>query len=220
MPALGAPQMLKTAVSFKDKNTKRLAFVVAANFVAFAFLANGEGLLGPDWQAIFKAISKLVSAGLGLVVLSVVNGLLSPQAKERLVFWRWTHPLPGCRAFTVHAKQDPRINLSALRAKLGAFPKGGTEQNSAWYKLYKTVESEAAVTHEHKEYLFTRDYAALAALMLVGLGPLAFWHAITVERAITYVTVLTVQYLVVRFAAVHYGQRLVTTVLAIKSVEV
>lgn len=211
---------MKSAVSsLKDKNTKRLALVVAANFVAFAVLVRGEELIGHDWQAAIIAIGKLVPAGLGLVLMSVVNGLLGPQAKARLVFWRWSHPLPGSRAFSEHAKRDPRISLPALRSKLGTLPKSEGEQNSAWYKLYKTVESQAAVTYEHKEYLFTRDYAALAALMLIGLGPLAPLQATSVERAVTYVALLVAQYLVVRFAAVNYGQRLITTVLAIKSAE-
>jgi len=150
--------------------------------------------------------------------MSVVNALVDPMTKARLVFWRWAQPLPGSRAFTVHIKKDPRINVPALRAKLGTFPKSEAEQNGVWYMLYKSVESEPAVAHGHKEYLFTRDWTTLAAMMVVVLGALAIWQAPPTTAAI-YVGGLLVQYLLVRLAAANYGRRFVTTVLAIKSAE-
>jgi hypothetical protein len=208
---------LKSAAPLKEKNIPRLVVVVVANFVAFTAFVRGHALIGDDPYATLKAIVDLLPAGLGLVLMTVANGLLHHKTKERLVFWRWSHPLPGSRAFTVHLKQDPRINVPALRAALGIFPKSESEQNGVWYKLYKSVDSEPAVTHANKEYLFTRDWTALAAMMVVILSPLAFWQATTLRQAAIYVGALVLQYIVVRFAAVNYGQRLVTTVLAIKS---
>ena len=204
------------AAPLKEKNMRRLVIVVVANFVAYAALIRGQALIGADLYASLKAVLDLLPAGLGLVLMSVANNLVDPMTKARLVFWRWAQPLPGSRAFTVHIKKDPRINVAALRAKLGDFPKSEKEQNGVWYRLYKSVELEPAVAHAHKEYLFTRDWAALAAMMVVVLGALAFWQAQLTTAAI-YVGGLVAQYLLVRLAAANYGQRFVTTVLAIKS---
>jgi hypothetical protein len=197
---------------------RRLVIVMVANFVAYTVFVRGQALIGEDLYTTLKAVLDLLPAGLGLVLMTVANNLVDPMTKARLVFWRWAQPLPGSRAFTVHIKKDPRINVSALRAELGDFPKSEKEQNGVWYGLYKSVESEPAVTHVHKEHLFTRDWATLAAMMVVVLGALAFWQAPPRTAAI-YFGGLVLQYLLVRLAAANYGRRFVTTVLAIKSAE-
>jgi hypothetical protein len=205
--------------SLKHKNTARLIAVCAANLAVYAVLVKGDAIADGDWHRVLSAAADFLPASLGLVIISVLNGLMSPLAKARLVFWRWRHPLPGCRAFSEHAKKDPRINLPALRSKLGSLPKAEGEQNSTWYKMYRTIETDVAVADVHKEYLFTRDYAALAALMVPILGGLAFWQASSLWRASSYLTFLVAQYAIVRIAASNYGQRFVCTVLAIKSAE-
>jgi hypothetical protein len=48
------------------------------------------------------------------VVTTVANGLLSADMKARFVFLRWHHPLPGNRAFSKYAQQDPRIDQIRL----------------------------------------------------------------------------------------------------------
>jgi hypothetical protein len=210
---------LVVAASLKQKNVVRLIAVCGFNLAFYAFVLKGGALADGDWYRALIGAIDLLPAGFGLVVISVLNGLISPQAKARLVFWRWRHPLPGCRAFSEYAKADPRVNLPALRSKFGALPKAEGEQNSAWYRMYRSIETEAAVTHAHKEYLFTRDYAALAALMVPTMGGLAFWQASSVWYASSYVACLVTQYVIVRIAATNYGQRFVCTVLAIKSAE-
>ena len=157
-------------------------------------------------------------AGVLLVFITVANGFLSPMSKARLVFWRWHHPLPA-RAFNVHAKRDARVNISALRAKLGTFPKTEPDQNATWYRLYRSIEHDAAVAQGHRDFLFTRDYAALTALAFVPLGTAAFVQAGSFRQASTYLGFLIAQYLLARFAAANYGTRFVCTVLAVKSAE-
>lgn len=200
-------------------NTARLAAAVIANFVLYAVAVRGEQIVVGGWPMAWKAATELVPAGLLLVFITVANGLLSPMTKARLVFWRWRYPLPGCRAFSIHAKRDARINLPALRAKLGNLPKAEADQNSTWYKLYRTIEHEAAVSQGQRDFLFTRDYAALAALAILPLGTAAFVQAGSLRQAATYLAILVAQYLVTRFAAANYGTRFVCTVLAIKSAE-
>jgi hypothetical protein len=153
------------------------------------------------------------------VLLTIANGLLDPTIKARLVFWRWQHPLPGCRAFSVHLKRDARINVPALRSKLGTFPKSEADQNTAWYRLYRSIETDPAVSHVQREFLFARDYAARSALAIVPLGIAAFMQAQSIRHASIYLAMLVGQYLAVAIAAANYGKRFVCTVLAIKSAE-
>ena len=192
---------------------------MTANLVLYVVAVRGEQIVAGGWPMAWRAATELVPAGLLLVFITVANGLLSPMAKARLVFWRWQYPLPGSRAFSVHAKRDARINLPALRAKLGNFPKAEPDQNSAWYRLYRSVEHDAAVAQVHKDFLFTRDYAALSALAILPLGIAAFVQAGSFRQATTYLAILIAQYLVTRSAAANYGKRFVCTVLAIKSAE-
>jgi hypothetical protein len=200
-------------------NTARLAAAVIANLVLYAIAVRGEEIVAGGWPMAWRAATELVPAGLLLVFITVANGLLSPMAKARLVFWRWRYPLPGCRAFSVHAKRDARINLPALRAKLGNIPKTEADQNSTWYRLYRSIEHEAAVSQSQRDFLFTRDYAALSALAILPLATAAFVQAGFARQASTYLAILVAQYLVTRSAAANYGKRFVCTVLAIKSAE-
>jgi hypothetical protein len=203
----------------KDLNAARLAAAVIANLLLYAIAVRGEEIAAGGWSMAWRAATELVPAGLLLVFITVANGLLSPMAKARLVFWRWQHPLPGNRAFSVHAKRDVRINVPALRAKLGNFPKAEPDQNAAWYRLYRSIEHDAAVAQVQRDFLFTRDYAALSALGILPLGIAAFVQAGSIRQAATYLALLIAQYVVTRSAAANYGKRFVCTVLAIKSAE-
>jgi len=91
----------------------------------------------------------------GIALTGVLNAQLSAEAKARIVFLRWRDPLPGSEAFTKHALSDPRIDMAALKATLGPLPVAPREQNALWYKLYKTVGSEPAVSQVHRAFLFT-----------------------------------------------------------------
>ena len=67
----------------------------------------------------------------------------------------------------MHAQRDPRVDVIALEYILGKLPEDEREQNKTWYRLYKSVESDPGVAHNHRDYLFTRDYATLAMLFLI-----------------------------------------------------
>ncbi len=208
------------AKSLKDQNIGRLLAVVVGNCVVFMLFAHAADFSSaPVYEQATKLIGQFVPAALAASLLAILNGLLGPQTKARLVFWRWSDPLPGSRAFSVHANQDARINVSALKRKIGKWPKNPREQNSAWYGLYRTVESDPAVTTGHREFLFARDYAGLSALFVVVIGALATYQFHDLRRTGVYIAILAAQYLIVRYVAAQYGKRFVTTVLALKSAE-
>ena len=69
----------------------------------------------------------------------------------------------------------------------------------------------------HREFLFTRDYACLALMMVLVLAPLSFVEAPSFKTALTYTGLLIVQFALVVRAARRHGVQLVRTVLALKS---
>jgi hypothetical protein len=172
-------------------------------------------------RSIFTDTSKLVPFGLAIGIATVLNGVLSANAKARLVFLRWRNALPGHRAFSQYAGSDPRIDIHALERVLRApLPKEPAEQNWVWYRLYKTIENDPLILEAHKEFLLTRDFTGLAALFVIFFGSAGFYSIPSIGIAVIYFLLLIVQFFVVRLAAVHYGIRFVTNVLAQKAVAV
>lgn len=204
------------AVSLKDQNRAALTAVLLVNLVVLVLLVQTGQLSAPSVDQFIKQWRGLLPAGVGVVFAGVVNGLLGPLTKARLVFWRWSNPLPGSFAFSRHAARDPRIDLAALRSSLKVWPSAPHEQNALWYRLYKLVDNDPAVVDAHRYFLLTRDYTAIAFLLLLVATPLglAFLPA---RSAAIYGGILLLQYLLGRQAASNYGVRFVTTVLALKA---
>ncbi len=144
----------------------------------------------------------------------VLTGVLSHTVKARLVFWRWNHPLPGCRAFTKLAASDPRIDVSSLEKRHGKLPQDHEAQNMLWYRIYKQHKMAASVWESQKSYLIVRDLAALAALFAIFLPIGAAAAHLPANLIFVYTAILVGQYLVIASAARNYGERFVLNVLA------
>jgi hypothetical protein len=170
------------------------------------------------FQSALAGAANLLPVGLAVVVTTIANGLLSSGMKERLVFLRWHHALPGHRAFSVYAKADPRIDFVRLQRALGnKLPTDAEGENKAWYRFYLEVQGVSAVLQVHRDFLLLRDYTGLAALFLIGLGLAALFLIATWKVLAIYVGALILQLIVVRHAAATYGIRFVCTVLAQKA---
>lgn len=145
----------------------------------------------------------------------ILSSLISSDNKAVLIFWRLRHPLPGARAFSVHAPADPRIDLAKLKKNVGEFPSAEREQNSKWYGLYKQVDSDPSVVDSHKNYLLFRDIATMS-LLLVPAVPLAMYcSGVDSTRMLVTAAWLLGQYLIAAFAARTTGIRFVQNVLAV-----
>lgn len=145
----------------------------------------------------------------------ILSSLISADHKAILVFWRLKHPLPGARAFSIHAPFDPRIDLVALRKNIGEFPTTERDQNAKWYGLYKLVDSDPSVVDSHKNYLLFRDIAAMS-LLLVPAVPLAmYFSGIDTTRMGVSAALFFGQYLLTAFATRTTGIRFVQNVLAV-----
>jgi len=212
--------MAKTGGSktLKDQNRWQLWLVIAANAVVFYGACQWDAIALSGFQSALAGSANLLPVGLAVVVTTIANGLLSSGMKDRLVFLRWHHALPGHRAFSVYAKADPRIDFGRLQRALGnKIPSDPTGENKAWYRFYLEVQNVPAVQQVHRDFLLLRDYTGLAALFLICLGLAALFLIATWKVLAIYVGILILQFVVVRHAAATYGIRFVCTVLAQKA---
>jgi hypothetical protein len=201
--------------SLKEQNRWLIWLIIAINTAFLYGVVEANAIELDGVRSIFTDTSKLVPFGVAVVVATVLNGLLSPNKKAQLVFLRWRHALPGHEAFSRHMMADARIDSAEVATALGGrVPSDPGEQNRVWYRLYKTVENDPAVSQVHRDFLLTRDYAALALLFLLFYGGAGFYSIPSTKIALIYVGLLVIQLIVVRQSAVHYGVEFVTTVLA------
>jgi len=201
------------ANSLKGKNLTWLVAALAFDAVVLWLLAT-QGIVAEltSAQSLAKRAALVTLLPVPALLLS---SLLSSNLKAILVFWRWQHPLPGARAFSVHAPADPRIALDRLRKNVGEFPQDPREQNSRWYALYREVQGEAPVQDSHGQYLLFRDLAAVSLLLALA-APLALLAAqsatgIVLGTAAFFLT----QYLLAAQAGRIAGVRMVRNVLAL-----
>ena len=204
--------------SLKESNKATLVAVVVANVAVYISLLN-ERL---DFGGVAATITDIDKLGPALLVAALV-GVLSVQIshanKARLVFWRWSDPLPGSRAFSEYLDVDPRIDSKLIQRIVDPLPSDPNEQNALWYKWYREVQSDPSISQVHREYLFARDYTSLSVLFVFTLGSLAIWQMDFSWALLAYVSCLVLQYLIVRRAAYSHGLRFVTTVMALKATQ-
>lgn len=210
--------ILVMALSLKDINRPGLVLVVVANLAIYtAFLAPTLGI--GSIVVLLGDYENLLPGAVVALVVGILNSQLSHESKARLVFWRWTHPLPGSYAFSRVAKQDTRIDTDALETAYGPLPTEPAQQNRQWFKWYREYQNEVVISQVHREYLFARDWTGLAVLLALGLTPLAVWQ-MSGSRAWMFAALLVLQYLLVRRSAKNHGERFVASVLANKSASI
>jgi hypothetical protein len=151
-------------------------------------------------------------------VLFILNGLLTPNQKAILVFWRFRHILPGNRAFSFHAHKDARIDSKNLALLYPNLPRNPVDQNRLWYKIYKSNSGDIAIVKSHKDFLLARDLTSMSFLFLIGIG---IPSLILVRQPIKwyYAVFLLIQYLIMVILAKNHGNRFVRNVLAHESIK-
>ena len=214
---MGRSGDIRLAGSLKKSNNLALVSVIVANVAVFYAVVQSGAIRAQMWAVLAHQIDKALPAALGLALIGVINGLLSADMKSRIVFLRWRHPLPGCQAFTRYMQTDARIDVAALQREHGPLPIDPREQNALWYRMYKSVEAEPAVSQVHRAYLFARDYTGLALMMFVVLGAAGWVQIPSTAAALVYAAALLLQFILAGQAARNHGRRFVTTVLALKA---
>lgn len=204
--------------SLKDQNRWHLWLLIAVNVAVFYAALNFSDFESSDFRALINSAIQLLPIGLATVVTTIANGLLSANIKVRLVFLRWHHALPGNRAFSKYAQQDPRIDQARLAQMIDkASLRSPEAENATWYRLYKKVHNDPSVQQVHREFLLLRDYAGLAVLFFFGFGAVALFTMQPPKVLAVYCVLLIAQFMIVRHAAAIYGVRFVTTVLALSA---
>lgn len=198
--------------ALKAANIKWLVMLAVFDAAVVLFFVAPE-LVSASTIAVLRAGSTAVLP----VVVLLLTGPLSHDAKARLVYWRIANPLPGSRAFSKHAPADARIDMKALAKNVGALTTDPGDQNAKWYKLYRLVSDDPAVAYAHKLYLMYRDMAAMS-LLLIPLVPAALWYA-GAPPASRWIAggLFALQYVVCAISARHSGTRFVCNVLAVHS---
>lgn len=201
--------------AIKQANKWALTTIVVANLALFVVLLTSAEVGLTDWVALQSSLLHALPAGVGVALIGVLNAQLAADTKARLVFMKWRDPLPGSRAFSLYVHRDPRIDARRLAEIIGPFPTDPKAQNAKWYGLYTSVKDDPSVLQVHREYLFTRDYACLAAMMFALLTPMAFFTFPAWRWAAFFGGAILVQFLLASQAARNHGIRFVTTVLAL-----
>ena len=153
-----------------DQNTVRLITVWVVNAIAFAWAFLDFDPIGDNWESLFLL-------PLAIAVTSAANGLIDPLSKERLVFLNWQNPFPATRAFSIDpdekspdlAKNDARVDEERLRKlERGVLPDRSELQYAFWFRCYVEVQGNPTVLHRRRDYMFARDYASTAAVILAS----------------------------------------------------
>lgn len=205
--------------SHKAGNTVRLAGILLGHLVAVSVVVSGDELTAMLSVDSARQLLRTWPIGLLALIAGLLVNQLSPIAKARLVFLRWNHPYPGCRAFTEHADRDVRVNKNQLEKKLGPLPTSPAEQNSLWYKIYRTVGDPPSIVESHRNFLFYRDFTTLVALLTPTLSLGVWVVARSLPLAAAVVAGLCFEFLLVARAARTSGVRFVCNVLALYSAE-
>jgi hypothetical protein len=179
--------------------------------------ATAAGLLGLDRVTHIQTLLQHAGmAGAVGIVMLALQELCPRWLKEVLVFWRLRDRPPGCRAFTVIALKDPRVDPTDLAVLLPSTPMTPTEQNALWYKWLKATESDPAISDNHRRFLILRDSAVLLALISLVTPMLLFWPGSDSGRILMLGSGVLVAYVIIAISARNAAVRLVGNVVARK----
>jgi hypothetical protein len=197
-------------MSAKKGNVSVIAALLAVDIALLLFFSGHD----PSANLSPASAARLAVLAATPPVIYLASSLFSAQMKACFVFWRITNPLPSHRAFTELVHDDPRIDVTALRAKIVEFPRDARDQGVAWYRLYTGLAAREEVLDANKRYLLFRD-AATVSLVLAFLAPaLIFFSAGSWTAALC---IFAAQFILCAIAARVAGNRLVATVLALAS---
>jgi len=199
--------------SLKGMNLKWLVMLAVFDMVVVLLFIAPELINQAEWSQF------IINRGLAVTILPVLilllTGVLSHNAKAIIVYWRVKNPMPGCRAFTDHGPGDARIDMVALKRNVGELPTDPVEQNKKWFRLYKLVSDDKAVIEAHKMYLMYRDMAAMSMLLMILVPIVMYVLGATMSASWIAAACFMLQFIVCCLGARNSGARLVCNVLSV-----
>lgn len=206
--------------SLKEQNAWLVRAALLLHVIAFAYVAYEPFVLAQLDQAdiLQKLQGTLAPGAISLAIISLARlvflGLVPARLRDRLIHWRWSHPLPGSRAFSKYGPADPRVDMGALERRHGPLPAHEGEQGALFYKVYSAHADSVGVLDAHKSYLAARDIGTINFLMFVLLPWFAYWATGDLIRSGIYAALLLLSYALTAISAQVYGTRLVENALA------
>ena len=179
--------------TLKDQYLWKIWAIIAANSLFFYGVIQTNAIELNGVRALFTGPHSLTPVGIAVVIATVLNWVLGPDAKARIVFLRWHYPLPGHRAFSKYGKSDTRVDLPSLATIIGtALPTDPREQNRVWYRMYKTVENFPKILQLHRDFLLLRDYTGLSVLFVLVFGSIGLYKISSLKVSEFYLLILFV----------------------------
>jgi hypothetical protein len=203
----------QTGKSLKVQNLPWLVSLATFDILIVAFVYPATSSASLSQLSIIRALTALLLP----VIVLLITGLLPHDIKASLVYWKYNDVLPGHEAFSKYGLLDTRVDMTALRARIGELPTVPKEQNRLWFKLYKAVENATQVSEAHKMYLLYRDMAAISFLLFLFASIGFYLSSFGLTAVSATAGIFAFQYLISAIAARHSGIRFVTNVLAIQS---
>jgi len=181
------------------------------------FYAAAAGLVGFDRSEVIRSLVEHAGvAGISGIALLVLQDIVPRSWKEAIVFWRLRDRVPGCRAFSVVAKSDQRVNQAELSKLLPATSMSPGEENALWYRWLKEADKDPGICDNHHRFLALRDSAVLV-LLLTLVSPFLLLLGSRSMAGTLWLTAATAgAYLLTALAAAQAAKRLVGNVIAWK----
>jgi len=202
--------------TLKEQNSKLVWVFFSFNIVLFYILGFSDFFNIEEFEIKSFITIRGVWVLLVPLILFILNGIFSSDLKATLIFWKWNNPLPACRAFSHYADKDDRIDKNYLVKKYSTLPTSPKEQNSLWYKIYKTHQENPVVKKSHKDFLLARDISSISILLFVFCGISLLFISPENFKWI-YCGFLLFQYLIFTVIAQNHGKRFVCNALAIET---
>jgi len=178
--------------SLKQQNAWIIRAALLLHAIAFAYVAFAPFVIGKlsepgAYQTLQGALAS-ASLSLGIIAIArlVLLGIVPPRLRDRLIHWRWRHPLPGAKAFSRIGPADTRIDMAVLESAYGPLPTDPGEQGRLFYSIYKAHENSVGVLDAHRSYLAARDIGTINLILFVLLPPLAYLATLDLARAAIY----------------------------------
>lgn len=208
-------------MSLKTQNLPMLIVSALFNLLLLGTLIEGstlgvEGIKSffLDWEST-GSLAALVTLG---VIIS--TNMMSRGVKDFLVYFKGKQSAPAHRAFTDLMSKDDRIDVNNLESRwpeVKQAKSGKVNQNSLWYRLFKSVGDSVEVQQSHKSWLLLRDLVTLQWLFTLCMVLIVIFHPLS-RTASGQILMSVLLLLTSWFAARTSGKMFVLNVLAICSV--
>lgn len=207
--------------SLKEGNKKALWFLVCLDIFVLVIISKIDVNLNNGYHKILSSdvLFRVASVAIGPFAIIFLNSLVSARYKSAIVFWRSENALPGHRAFSEYAKNDPRFDVEILRKKFGDFPENPKDQNVHWYKLFKKHELNPIVYYANASYLLFRDGAVLTLILTIVVLIYLVMNSFEFGIVMKSLGLLLVQFLGLVLSARNMGDGLVRNVLALEATD-